>query len=966
MNYRLLTSLSIFVLLVIVSALPAQRVAADDPTPTTTPTGSISGTVRAADGVTPLENIAVTLFDKSPNSRVVCTDVNGYYTFDDVPFNAPFTVYAEAMWNDPLCNAGADYVLEMWQETTAYTSATKVTLTAITPSQSGIDFTLDVGGSVSGTVYAFDGTTPLENVPVLLEVGNGSYRISACSDTLGHYTVHNVPFGMDLRAEAGPDWGGSECGGSWDYSPEFWPETPYVYSATLISLSAPSPTRSGIDFTLVPAPYYIKADPAADTVHVYGWDRQGSNVLVMIEIDRPSNGPGVDFSATAELTQALWDPYNSDDRLADFELAGKFDLQVDDVITANGAGISRTTTVGHQKPIRWFVGPGIGADQPQMQVALQVRDDFNLSHPDIELKLEIYPNNLSYPTLHTEVNSTNAPDVVGPLGGAGANEFHKQWLDMDPLITSTGYDTSQFDPALFNVHHTEEGQVGLPFALYSAVVFYQKDLFDAAGLHYPPANDGEQYEMPNGSMVEWNYDTLQQIARLLTLDSNGKNATEVGFDRETIVQYGYLPQWQNPPNNLGTLWGAGSLYSGTPGSYTATIPAAWAANWKWHYDGMWGTQPFIPSNPALSDPDFGYGNAFSTGHLAMAISQSWYMCCLDKSTNWDLAVLPAYNGQVHGRVDVDTFRIMGSTAHPTEAFTVLAYLTGHAAPTLLHSYRTMGARPAAQDVWLAGYEAEYPFVEHWNVIKTSLSYVDTPHADRWMPSYSTALARLGTFGDFMGNSAGLNLDNEIATLQADLQTIFNTPTFTKATFSSVATQDGWVLESAENSAKGGSLNTSATTFNLGDNAFKKQYRGVLSFNTTSLPDTAVITAVTLKLRKSAITGGGNPVAIFKGFMVDIKNGILGASTLQAADFQASASKTIGPFSPGAVAGVYTLNLTNGKAHINKLATSGGLTQIRLRFRLDDNNDTTANILSLFSGNAVAANRPQLLVDYYMP
>jgi hypothetical protein len=45
----------------------------------------------------------------------------------------------------------------------------------------------------------------------------------------------------------------------------------------------------------------------------------------------------------------------------------------------------------------------------------------------------------------------------------------------------------------------------------------------------------------------------------------------------------------------------------------------------------------------------------------------------------------------------------------------------------------------------------------------------------------------------------------------------------------------------------------------------------------------------------------------------------------------------------------------------------GLTQMRLRFKLDDNNNAVANILSLFSGNATAAaSRPELIITYYVP
>src|SRR6185295_1516944 len=60
------------------------------------------------------------------------------------------------------------------------------------------------------------------------------------------------------------------------------------------------------------------------------------------------------------------------------------------------------------------------------------------------------------------------------------------------------------------------------------------------------------------------------------------------------------------------------------------------------------------------------------------------------------------------------------------------------------------------------------------------------------------------------------------------------------TFNSVALNDGWILESTETSGVGGTMNSSATTFNLGDDLVDRQYRAILHFDTSSLPDTAVI------------------------------------------------------------------------------------------------------------------------------
>lgn len=194
------------------------------------------------------------------------------------------------------------------------------------------------------------------------------------------------------------------------------------------------------------------------------------------------------------------------------------------------------------------------------------------------------------------------------------------------------------------------------------------------------------------------------------------------------------------------------------------------------------------------------------------------------------------------------------------------------------------------------------------------------------------------------------------------------PPTVRLTLRSIASQDGWILEFGEFTNAGGSMNSTATTLRLGDDASKKQYRSILSFATgASLPDNAVITKVTLKVKKQGIAGTINPVTAFKGFMLDIRKGFFNSiALLQLPDWQSPASKTIGPFSPGLSSGWYVFDLTTGKGAINKLATGGGLTQIRLRFNLDDNNNGIANYLSLHSGNAVTNYRPQLIVDYYIP
>jgi len=251
--------------------------------------------------------------------------------------------------------------------------------------------------------------------------------------------------------------------------------------------------------------------------------------------------------------------------------------------------------------------------------------------------------------------------------------------------------------------------------------------------------------------------------------------------------------------------------------------------------------------------------------------------------------------------------------------------------------------------------------------------------DVWRTLNGTAWIQSATEGFGNRNNRSSYFDNSVAVLGSNLyvgvvnntngiqiwRTSSNQQIYT-STFLSNATYDGWILESGEKTNKGGTMNSKLLS--LGDDAKKKQYRGVLSFSTgADLPDGATITKVTLKVKKQSIVGGGNPVTTFKGFMADMKKGYFGKAALELGDFAFSTGvKTYGPFKPAPVSDWYTINLSSGQANINKTSASSGLTQIRLRFSLDDNNDAKANVLNLYSGNASGSLRPQLIIEYYVP
>jgi hypothetical protein len=185
---------------------------------------------------------------------------------------------------------------------------------------------------------------------------------------------------------------------------------------------------------------------------------------------------------------------------------------------------------------------------------------------------------------------------------------------------------------------------------------------------------------------------------------------------------------------------------------------------------------------------------------------------------------------------------------------------------------------------------------------------------------------------------------------------------TTVTLYSIGAEDGNILESGENTTVGGMVGSSASNdIHAGDGSANKQYRSILSFDTSSLPDGATIQSATLRLSRSNITGT-SPFSWGGQCRIDIRNGAFdGNAALAVADFQATASATnVAQMSNAASDNAWSTGSLNasGWAQINKT----GKTQLRVYFSTDDNNNGSADFMKFRSGNA-ASNKPELVIVY---
>jgi multiple sugar transport system substrate-binding protein len=417
-----------------------------------------------------------------------------------------------------------------------------------------------------------------------------------------------------------------------------------------------------------------------------------------------------------------------------------------------------------------YIGLGTGAQPEQQEAQQAVFDAFNASNDHIEIVPNVVENTVAYDTLSTLIAAGNGPDIVGPVGNDGANSFGDNWLDIGSLVESSGLDLSQWPSGLVDFYRTPDGGFsGLPLATYPAMIYYRPAMFDEAGLNYPPANYGDPYVWEDGTEVDWTIDVMTELAKLLTVDANGNDATSEDFDPENIVQFGFDFQYYGDGRQIPNMFGADRLYD--PETGAAQMPEKWATGFTWWYNGMW-TDHFIPNAAQEGSDLLGAGNVMNSGNLAMAQSHLWYTCCLD-GPDWDMAPIPSYDGVTTVRLHADTFRLFKGTQHPEEAFEVLTYLTGEGSLDLLSVYGGLPARESDQPAFFDALNEKYPQGVNWQVAMDGLNYADAPSHEAWFPNYLKGRDRVTAFTTLLNSTPGLDLDAEIGAFVSDLQAIFD-------------------------------------------------------------------------------------------------------------------------------------------------------------------------------------------------
>ena len=431
--------------------------------------------------------------------------------------------------------------------------------------------------------------------------------------------------------------------------------------------------------------------------------------------------------------------------------------------------------------VRWFVGLGTGGNPEQLgaesaAVAKCNAADGACTKANIKLALEVYQNDVAYDTLATQIATHNAPDIIGPIGVRALNGFGDQLLDLSKYVQAKTLDTTGIEKNLVDTYVVNGKQIGIPYAVYPSYMYYNKALFKEAGLSEPPHKIGEKYMMPNGSQVDWNWDTVAQIAKILTVDNKGNDASKASFDSKNIVQFGFDFQWTDPRGWATVIGGSGSAVAAD--GKTAQWPETWKKAIQWYYDRLWKdhTTPTQDYITALAG-----GNTFQSGKVAMDFSHTWYTCCVypgDGTTpvkDWNIAVAPiSLDGKITAKLHADTMGILSSTVHADAAALAMNFVMTQ--PDIVVTYGAMPAKAADRKAFFDALDKKFekldPTKVDWQVASSMLSYTESVNHEANLPNFLKSDAAIKQLQSDMLTNGTLNIDNRIGDLVKTLQSTF--------------------------------------------------------------------------------------------------------------------------------------------------------------------------------------------------
>ena len=274
---------------------------------------------------------------------------------------------------------------------------------------------------------------------------------------------------------------------------------------------------------------------------------------------------------------------------------------------------------------------------------------------------------------------------------------------LDPYLESAGIDPSLYYPNLWEFGTYETGKYGFVPATSVRVLFYNKDMVDAAGLPDLP----HEWADP-----DWTWDTFLDYAQKLTV-RDGEKTLQWGF--VALGEGGWEQIWINAANSNGLFGPGGTTLTGTDEGARKAVQYGYDLIHKYKVHPLWGE----------SDTGAKLQNLFLSKQAAMYMATSATAATIRDSAdfNWDIAPLPAMDADhlewVNNEPSYIVFSIAKSAPNPEGAARLIAFMGQEESQKIFAENNSV---PANMEIAANYFTDDDLPPEHKNVILDGVNY----------------------------------------------------------------------------------------------------------------------------------------------------------------------------------------------------------------------------------------------------
>ncbi|MBB6098108.1 multiple sugar transport system substrate-binding protein [Deinobacterium chartae] len=287
----------------------------------------------------------------------------------------------------------------------------------------------------------------------------------------------------------------------------------------------------------------------------------------------------------------------------------------------------------------WAGGDGLALLQ-------QLAKEYNQKNPNVQVVVEVTPFADYARKVAVQIASNDAPDV-GWLAERDVPAFlaSKAVLDLKATVNARDFNLADFPASTLALWKQGQGVYGVPFSNSPQVLFYNKDLFQRAGVPDPM----QQY-----AKGTWDYAAFQAAAKAIKDKTGAFGARIMRLDPKA---------WNS--GTLAVLWSNGG------GAYDKNLKCS--LNSAGSVRGLQLMHDMMFKDGSMPRP--GDQTTFETGRIGMYADNVSYSAQMrGASFKWGIAPMPKGPGGRITQLGQAGYVVFAKTAHPKEASDFLKFL----------------------------------------------------------------------------------------------------------------------------------------------------------------------------------------------------------------------------------------------------------------------------------------------------